>query len=53
MQENPEEWIEYHKLYREACKSWKVIPYEKMIEGKAKIMEILGEDRVFNIVVLF
>ena len=64
MQENPEEWIEYHKLYREACKSWKVIPYEKMIEeiieisprlkvgdfgcGKAKIMEILGEDRVFN-----
>jgi ribosomal RNA-processing protein 8 len=64
MQENPEEWIEYHKLYREACKGWKVIPYEKMIEeiieisprlkvgdfgcGEAKIMEILGEDRVFS-----
>ena len=64
MQENSEEWIEYHRLYREARKDWKVVPYEKMIEriieisprlkvgdfgcGEAKIMEILGENRVFS-----
>ena len=64
MQESSEEWIEYPRAYREACKDWKVIPYEKMIDriieisprlkvgdfgcGEAKIMERLGENRVFS-----
>ncbi len=64
MQRNPEEWIEYHRLYREARKGWKIIPYERMIErieqisprfkvgdfgcGEAKIMEVLGSDRVYS-----
>jgi SNF2 family DNA or RNA helicase len=64
LQKDPRDWIEYHRLYRDARKEWSVIPYEKMIEkiieisprlrigdfgcGEAKIMEILGEDRVFS-----
>ena len=58
LRENPEEWIEYHRAYRE------VIPYEKMVDriieisprlkvgdfgcGEARIMEKLGENRVFS-----
>jgi hypothetical protein len=28
---NPEEWMQYHTLYREARKDWAVVPYEEMI----------------------
>ena len=28
---NPEEWEQYHTLYREARRSWTVVPYEEMI----------------------
>jgi superfamily II DNA or RNA helicase len=28
---NPEEWAQYHTLYREARKDWAVVPYEEMI----------------------
>jgi hypothetical protein len=31
LQDNPEEWAQYHTLYREARKDWAVIPYEEMI----------------------
>ncbi|MGH7226196.1 MAG: helicase-related protein, partial [Gemmataceae bacterium] len=31
LQENPEEWAQYHTLYREARKDWAVVPYEEMI----------------------
>ena len=31
LQENPEEWVQYHALYREARSDWPVIPYEEMI----------------------
>lgn len=64
MQENSEQWIEYHRAYHEARKDWKVIPYEKMIDriieisprlkvgdfgcGEAKIMERLGVNRVIS-----
>jgi hypothetical protein len=64
LQQDPQEWIEYHRLYREARKEWKVVPYEKMVDrileisprlkigdfgcGEAKIMERLGESRVFS-----
>jgi superfamily II DNA or RNA helicase len=29
---NPEEWEQYHTLYREARKEWAVVPYERIIE---------------------
>ena len=31
LQENPEEWAQYHTLYGEARKDWAVVPYEEMI----------------------
>jgi hypothetical protein len=31
LQANPEEWANYHTLYREARKDWTVVPYEEMI----------------------
>jgi hypothetical protein len=31
LQTNPEEWAQYHTLYREARKEWAVVPYEEMI----------------------
>jgi superfamily II DNA or RNA helicase len=31
LQVNPEEWVQYHTLYREARKDWAVVPYEEMI----------------------
>jgi superfamily II DNA or RNA helicase len=31
LQANPEEWAQYHTLYREARKDWAVVPYEEMI----------------------
>ena len=67
MQNNPEEWIEYHRLYGNTRKGWKTIPYEEMIKkiieitprlkvgdfgcGEAKIMEALGKDRVISLII--
>ena len=31
LRDNPEEWAQYHTLYREARKDWTVVPYEEMI----------------------
>jgi hypothetical protein len=31
LQANPEEWANYHTLYRQARKDWAVVPYEEMI----------------------
>jgi hypothetical protein len=31
LQANPEEWAQYHTLYREARRDWAVVPYEEMI----------------------
>jgi len=58
LNENPEEWLEYHRQYREARKDWTVIPFEYWISrlkqlsprleigdfgcGEAKIQEELG-----------
>jgi hypothetical protein len=55
---------EYHRQYREACKTWSVIPYEQIITrikqlsprlqigdfgcGEAKILEALGDKRVYS-----
>jgi len=61
--ENSEEWLEYHRQYREARKTWTVIPFEHWISrikqlsprldigdfgcGEAKIKEELG-DRIHS-----
>ncbi|MFB2839652.1 zinc-ribbon domain-containing protein [Floridanema evergladense] len=31
LQENPEEWAQYHTLYQESRKDWAIVPYEEMI----------------------
>jgi hypothetical protein len=31
LQKNPEEWEQYHTLYREARKDWTVVPFEELI----------------------
>jgi hypothetical protein len=58
LQENPEEWAQYHTLYQEARKDWAVVPYEEMIRwcqkrtglvigdfgcGEAKLAETVGD----------
>lgn len=58
LQENPEEWEQYHTLYRQARKDWAVIPYEEIIRwcerrsdyfigdfgcGEAKLAEALSD----------
>ena len=58
MLKDPKEWEEYHRQYREARKTWSIIPYEEIIKrikklsprlqigdfgcGEAKIMEAIG-----------
>jgi hypothetical protein len=32
LQQNPEEWAQYHSLYRQARKDWVVVPYEELIQ---------------------
>ena len=62
MLKEPKEWEEYHRQYREARKTWAIIPYEEIIKrikqlsprlligdfgcGEAKILEAFGENRV-------
>ncbi|MFL6329373.1 MAG: methyltransferase domain-containing protein, partial [Nitrososphaeraceae archaeon] len=64
MLKDPREWEEYHRQYREARKSWSVIPFEEIIKrikqlsprlqigdfgcGEAKIMEAIGPQRVYS-----
>jgi hypothetical protein len=36
LQENPEEWIQYHTLYQEARKTWPLIPYQEAIQWLQK-----------------
>ena len=31
MQDDPEEWVHYHTLYKQARQDWTVVPYEEMI----------------------
>jgi superfamily II DNA or RNA helicase len=64
MLKDPKEWEEYHRQYREARKTWSVIPYEEIIKRikqlsprhqigdfgcvEAKIMEAIGAQRVYS-----
>jgi hypothetical protein len=61
---DPKEWDEYHRQYREARKSWPVIPFDEIIKrisqlsprlmiggfgcGEAKILEKFGDKRVYS-----
>jgi hypothetical protein len=55
---NPEEWAQYHTLYREARKDWAVVPYDELIRwcqqrngyvigdfgcGEAKLAEAISD----------
>jgi SAM-dependent methyltransferase len=64
MLKDPHEWEEYHRQFREARKTWTVIPYEEIIRrikqlsprlligdfgcGEAKLLEQFGDNRVFS-----
>jgi len=58
LRENPEEWAQYHTLYRDARKDWSVVPFEEFIRwakqrsdyvigdfgcGEAKVAEALAD----------
>lgn len=58
LQENPEEWAQYHTLYKESRKDWAIVPYEEMIRwcqqessyiigdfgcGEAKLAEAISD----------
>jgi superfamily II DNA or RNA helicase len=58
LEADPEEWQQYHSLYREAREDWAVVPYEEMIRwcqkrsgyvigdfgcGEAKLAEAVGD----------
>jgi len=44
LQTNPEEWEQYHTLYREQRKDWTVIPYEEMIRWcQARSGYVIGD----------
>jgi hypothetical protein len=60
---NPEEWYQYHHLYRTARETWQEIPYEKIAEklqnytnlqigdfgcGEAKLAELLPNHQVHS-----
>ncbi len=36
LQQNPDEWAHYHTLYREARKTWAVVPFEEVIRWAEK-----------------
>jgi hypothetical protein len=64
MQENPEEWLEYHRQLGAQRKAWSVDPLQEIISriktmsprlkvgdfgsGEAKLMEEVGHDRVIS-----
>lgn len=44
LQGNPEEWMQYHTLYREARKTWSVTPYEEAIRWLQKRSDLVVAD---------
>jgi hypothetical protein len=44
LQENPEEWMQYHTLYQEARKTWSVIPYQEAIKWLQKRSDLVVGD---------
>ena len=64
MMKDSQEWEEYHRQYRDARRTWTIIPYEEIIKkikqlsprlligdfgcGEAKILEEFGDTRVYS-----
>ena len=46
MTNNPTEWEEYHRQYREARKTWNIIPYEEIVKRIKQLS--LSNKRVEN-----
>jgi Hypothetical methyltransferase/Probable Zinc-ribbon domain/Type III restriction enzyme, res subunit len=44
LQDNPEEWMQYHSLYQDARKTWSVIPYEDSIKWLKKRSDLVVGD---------
>lgn len=44
VQNNPEEWMQYHTLYQEARKTWSVIPYQEAIQWLSKRSNLVVGD---------
>ncbi|MEI8118929.1 MAG: zinc-ribbon domain-containing protein [Methylophilaceae bacterium] len=44
LQNNPEEWMQYHTLYQEARKSWPIIPYKEAIKWLGKRSNLVVAD---------
>jgi hypothetical protein len=44
LRENPEEWAQYHTLYRVARKDWSVVPFEEFIRwAKQRSDYVIGD----------
>jgi hypothetical protein len=44
LQDNPEEWMQYHTLYQEARKTWPTIPYQEAIQWLQKRSNLVVGD---------
>jgi Hypothetical methyltransferase/Type III restriction enzyme, res subunit/Probable Zinc-ribbon domain len=44
LQNNPEEWMQYHSLYQDARKTWSIIPYEDAIKWLKKRSNLVVGD---------
>jgi len=44
LQNNPEEWMQYHTLYQEARKTWSVLPYQESIKWLKKRTNLVVAD---------
>lgn len=44
LQENPEEWMQYHTLYQEARKTWNLIPYKETIKWLEQRSDLIVGD---------
>ena len=44
LQENPEEWMQYHTLYQEARRTWSALPYEEAIKWLQKRSDLVVAD---------
>jgi hypothetical protein len=44
LQDNPEEWMQYHTLYQEARKTWPIVPYQQAIQWLEKRANLIVGD---------